>query len=341
MAPSKSIFSPAPFDGRRFSNFDEKPSTRSFALVRWLMTRQRGPWPSSVATKPAPKPVDRALDDSIRATVVGHSTVLIQMCGLNVITDPVWSRRIGLWGWLGPARVAPPAFPFDVLPSIDVVLLSHNHYDHLDRPSLRALVARDDPLILTGLRAGRAAPSDNVVELDWWQSRSIDDKTRMTYVPAAHFSARGLFDRNASLWGGFVIESQNGSVYFAGDTGDGPHFAAIRDRFGPMDLSLLPIGAYEPRWMMASVHVDPEEALAASLILQSTVSVGIHYGAFRLADEGFEAPHLALAAAIASMKTAGIRGGDFRTPEFGHPVVVYPSRLRSQIESRDRAGDVH
>jgi L-ascorbate metabolism protein UlaG (beta-lactamase superfamily) len=156
-----------------------------------------------------------------------------------------------------------------------------------------------------------------VVELDWWQSRPLGSGVHATYVPAEHFSGRGPFDRNRSLWGGFVLETPAGPIYYAGDTGDGPHFGSIRRQFGPMRLSLMPIGAYLPRWFMAPVHIDPAEAVAASLALDSATTLPIHFGAFPLADEGFATPLQALAAALAAAPEM-----DFRTPAFGEPVVL-------------------
>jgi L-ascorbate metabolism protein UlaG (beta-lactamase superfamily) len=312
-------YGPAPFDGRRFHNASGKKQ-QTDRLLQWLLTRDRKRWPDHVAAAPASKPVERVDDGSIRATVVGHSTVLLQVAGLNVLTDPVWSRRIGPLRWPGIKRVSPPAFGFGDLPKIDAVLLSHNHYDHLDRPTLAALERRDHPLIVTGLKIGKTVPCTNVVELDWWQSHALTNQIRATYVPAEHFSARGPFDRNASLWGGFVLETPAGTIYFAGDTGAGAHFGAIKERFGPMTLSLLPIGAYEPRWFMAAVHIDPAEAVEASRVLESQVTLPIHFGTFRLADEAFDAPLAALTQALAA--APGGRGFDFRMPAFGEATTV-------------------
>jgi len=316
-------FPPAPFDGRRFGNASGKRQ-RYDRVLRWLLTRERKRWPARVAGAAAPSPVERVDDGSIRATVVGHSTVLLQAAGLNVLTDPVWSPRIGPLPWLGIKRVTPPALAFAALPKVDVVLLSHNHYDHLDRPTLAALARRDEPLVVTGLKVGKRVPSKNIVELDWWGSHLLSKQVRATYVPAEHFSARTPFDRNASLWGGFVLETPAGTIYFAGDTGAGAHFAAIKQRFGPITLSLLPIGAYEPRWFMAPVHIDPHEAVQASLTLQSQVTLPIHYRTFRPADEDFEAPERTLAQAIAAARAArsSSRGLDFRVGSLGEPTTV-------------------
>ena len=311
-------YGPAPFDGRRFHNASGKKQ-QTDRLLQWLLTRERKRWPDHVATAPALKPVERVDDGSIRATVVGHSTVLLQVAGLIVLTDPVWSRRIGPLPWPGIKRVSPPAVGFGDLPKIDVVLLSHNHYDHLDRPTLAALERRDHPLIVTGLKIGKTVPCTNVVELNWWQSQALTNQIRATYVPAEHFSARGPFDRNASLWGGFVLETPPARSTSPAIPGPSA-FRAIKERFGPMTLSRLPIGAYEPRWFMAAVHIDPAEAVEASRVLELQVTLPIHFGTFRLADEAFDAPLAALARALAA--ASGGRGVDFRTPAFGEATTV-------------------
>jgi L-ascorbate metabolism protein UlaG (beta-lactamase superfamily) len=321
LAPPSDPYAPAPRRGGRFHNASGRAQQGLGGVLRWLATRRRGAWPSKVEDVPVPPPPARVDDGALHATPVGHATVLVQMDGLNLLTDPVLSHRIGPTSWLGPTRVRPPAIPFAELPRIDVVLLSHDHYDHLDRPALRALAARDDPLVLTGLGVGAKVPSRRVVELDWWRTHDIDARVRATYVPAEHFSGRGPFDRNKRLWGGFVVEGPSGRVYFAGDTAAGWHFGAIRERFGPMTLSLIPIGAYLPRWFMAPVHIDPQEALDASIVLGSQVSLAIHYGTFDLADDGYDAPPQALARALAAL-AGRPAGSDFRVVPFGETAVV-------------------
>jgi len=291
------------------------------AVLRWMCTRSTGPWPAPMAAAPVAAPAHRPEDGAIHATLIGHATVLLQVAGLTILTDPVWSTRIGPTSWLGIKRVRPPAFALQDCPPIDVILVSHNHYDHLDRPSLAFLAKRDAPLILTGLKGAHVIPARDVVELDWWASHRLPRGVSITYVPAQHFSGRGLFDRNHSLWGGFVVETPAGTIYFAGDTGFGPHFAAIRRRFGPATLALLPIGAFAPRWFMARVHVDPQQAVAASRILEAQVSLAIHYGTFPLADDGMDAPLQELATTLATVPH-GARGGDLRTPAWGESVTI-------------------
>jgi L-ascorbate metabolism protein UlaG (beta-lactamase superfamily) len=314
-------FEAAPFHHGVFHNASGRAKHGLASALRWLATRSRGPWPTHVEDVPVAPPVDKVDDGSIRATVIGHATVLVQVDGLNILTDPVMSTRIGPTPWTGPKRVRPPAVPFELIPAIDVVLLSHDHYDHLDRPTLRKLVARDNPLILTGLRVGAKVPSKNVVELNWWDSHPICEGVSATYVPAEHFSGRGLFDRDKSLWGGFVLETPHGKVYFAGDTAAGFHFQAIRERFGAMTLSLIPIGAYAPRWFMERVHIDPDEALQASLTLESQTTLAIHFATFNLADDAYDAPTHALARAVSHLVDSP-PGSDFRVLPFGEAAIV-------------------
>jgi L-ascorbate metabolism protein UlaG (beta-lactamase superfamily) len=229
----------------------------------------------------------------MRVTFVNHSTVLVQMDGINVLTDPIWSERCSPVSFAGPRRVVAPGLCFEQLPPIDVVLVSHNHYDHLDLPTLRRLADERRPRIFVPLgnrgtldRAG----VDGSEELGWWRSANVRDGVEVYAVPAQHFSGRGLFDRDRGLWAGFVVTGPAGAMYFAGDTGFGPQFGQIRERFGPPRLALLPIGAYRPEWFMSRVHMSPDEALRAHEILDAGTSVGIHFGTFRLADDGQDEP---------------------------------------------------
>jgi L-ascorbate metabolism protein UlaG (beta-lactamase superfamily) len=315
------MFAPAPRAGGRFRNTVDHPPHGGLTALYWLLTRRRPSWPRAVAGNIGPKPVERVTGNTIRVTLIGHATVLLQVAGLNLLTDPIWSQRASPLSWLGPKRVRPPAVSFDDLPPIDAVLLSHSHFDHLDRPTLAALHRRNRAPVLTGLNVGRAVPGKSVVELDWWQHHALGDGVVATYVPAQHFSARGPFDRNRTLWGGFVLQTPAGTIYFAGDTGNGPHIAAIGQRFGPMALSLLPIGAYLPRWFMAPVHLSPGEAVLASETLQSKLSLPIHYGTFCLADDAYDEPLRILNDVLNARRGAG-SGLDFRVPEFGEALEL-------------------
>jgi len=268
-----------------------------------------------VEDAPLPPP-RRAARDRIAATFIGHSTFLLQIGGICVLTDPIWSERCSPVAFAGPRRVRPPGQSLDSLPGVDLLLVTHNHYDHMDLPTLRAVQKRWNPGVVTGLGNARHLAKANIpsaVELDWWQSTDVAC-ARVTYVPAQHFSSRGLHDRNRCLWGGFVIEAYGSVVYFAGDSGYCPYFAEIGRRFPRIDLALLPIGAYEPRWFMQPHHMNPEEAVRAHLDHRPRRSLGMHFGTFQLTDEAIDAPVVALRQAQAR---AGIAQGDFDVLAFG------------------------
>ena len=245
-------------------------------------------WPELVDAPPGPPPPERVED--LRVSFVGHATVLVQQDGLNLLTDPVWSSRIGPISWLGAKRHRPPGLRFEDLPPIDVVLLSHDHYDHLDLPTLRRLEASFPNLtLIAGLGIGTFLKSNGisskVIELDWWQSTTVGN-LEITATPAAHWSMRNPLAPARTLWVGFVLRGPAGLSYYAGDTGWGPHFGQIRERFGPMRLALLPIGAYKPEWFMSPQHIGPKEAFEAARLLEASTSIGVHFGTFNLADDG-------------------------------------------------------
>jgi L-ascorbate metabolism protein UlaG (beta-lactamase superfamily) len=303
------------FDGTRFFN-PHSPDDRGLRDVRrWQRTRRKEPWPEHVEDPMFPAP-GRVTPDLISATFIGHSTFLLQLGGICVLTDPIWSERCSPVAFAGPRRVRRPGQNLDTLPGVDLLLVSHNHYDHMDLPTLRQVRERWAPPVATGLGNARhlaKAGIRSAMELDWWQSAELAG-ARVTYVPAQHFSSRGLHDRNRCLWGGFVVEAGGAVIYFAGDSGYCPHFAEIADRFPRIDLALLPIGAYEPRWFMRPRHVNPEEAVQAHRDLRPRRSLGMHFGTFQLTDEAFDAPVLALRQAQAR---AGVAETAFDVLAFG------------------------
>lgn len=240
-------------DGEHFHNPKGEPAAGIGAALRWKLTSDVPDWQPDADAVPGPKPPARVASGELRVTFVNHATVLLQFDGLNVLTDPIWSERASPVSWAGPKRVLPPGIRFEDLPAIDRVLVSHNHYDHLDLPTLIRLAQTHRPKFIVPLGNAqllREHRIENVTELDWWQSFVLRDGQRGWVVPAQHFSGRGPFDRDETLWGGFVLESQGGPIFFAGDTGMSEHFAQIRARFGPTRLAVLPIGAFEPRWFM-------------------------------------------------------------------------------------------
>ncbi len=273
------------------------------AVWRWLRTRQPQPWPAWVENErfAAPSPRLAGADAGWRVSFINHATVLLQLGPYNLITDPVWAERVSPFAFAGPRRVRAPGIALHDLPPIDLVLLSHNHYDHMDLATLRFLHERERPLILTGLGNGfylRRAGIDHVHELDWWQTYTWRDLS-CHFVPARHFSGRGLGDRDQALWGGFVVDTAQGSLYFAGDTGWGEHFAQIAARWPQgLRLALLPIGAYEPRWFMRVAHMNPEDAVRAWQTLRAEQALAIHFNTFQLTDERIDQPVCDLQAAI-------------------------------------------
>ncbi|MFZ5724342.1 MAG: MBL fold metallo-hydrolase [Pseudomonadota bacterium] len=277
-------------------------------FMRW-MREKRGLWPQAKHFPIAHPETERltANRSDTALTWIGHSTFFWQHRGLNVLTDPVFSQRASPLAFAGPKRYTPPAIHVDHLPPVDVVLLSHNHYDHLDRSAVRRIARRNEgrTRFLVPLKVAdwfRSEGITNVVELDWWdETQPLDSRAdvRAWFVPAQHFSGRGLNDRSATLWGGWVLEIDGHRLFFAGDTGYGRDFSDIGAVFGGFDLSLIPIGAYEPQWFMNAVHVNPEDAVRIHRDVQSKLSVGMHWGTFILTDEPVDEPPQRLARALA------------------------------------------
>ncbi|HXY31165.1 MAG TPA: MBL fold metallo-hydrolase [Gemmatimonadaceae bacterium] len=290
-------------DGRFENPWPERPPLGLRALLKWrLIDRARegiqptppfGSLPQRASSLVAP----RAAPGHRSATWIGHATVLLQLGPLNILTDPMWSERASPLSWAGPRRFMPPGLPFDALPPIDVVLLSHNHYDHLDAPTIRRIAQRfPDALWLCPIGLATLLDSLGVpaaTECDWWQE-ATGPGFRAACTPARHFSARGLDDRGMTLWCGWTLAADGVRVYFAGDTAFHPDFGAIAERCGPFDLVMLPVGAYEPRWFMQSVHMNPEEAVEAYRALAASGTtppcLAMHWGTFRLTDEPVEEP---------------------------------------------------
>ena len=279
-----------------------------------MLLEPRTPWPARIDDLPRRPP---ELDGAPAVvTFIGHATFLIQTAAGNILTDPMYSPRAGPLNLLGPRRVRKPAVPFDDLPPISMVLLSHNHYDHCDLRTLGMLAERFNPLVVTPLGNGalvRSSGMRRVEEPDWWQEAKAS-ALPIVLTPAQHFSARTPLDRNRALWGGFRLVAGGARIFFAGDTAYARFFREVRQRLGPIDLALLPIGAYEPRWFMQSVHMNPSEAVQAHLDLEASESVGMHFGTFQLTTEGIDEPLRALEDAC---RARSIPPSRFRTLGFG------------------------
>jgi L-ascorbate metabolism protein UlaG (beta-lactamase superfamily) len=280
------------FDGKRFFNPDTPQSRGLRDVLRWKLSSRPEKSASFVPDVVPSKPPTCVNGHELRVTLVNHSTLLLQESTVHILTDPIWSERASPLTWIGPRRHRAPGVRWEDLPRIDIALLSHNHYDHLDLATLRRLADRGQSQFIVPIGVARLLRSHGigpVQELDWGDSLPMG-RTTIHSVPAAHFSARGLFDRNRTLWCGFVIETADHTIYFAGDTAFGNHFGQIRKRFGAPRLALLPIGAYEPRWFMAPFHMAPDEAVRAHEILGAKTSIAIHHGTFQLGDEGIDTP---------------------------------------------------
>lgn len=332
---------PRDADGR-FLNHGDAAVTKGLGEVlrwRWNAWRENLPPPSAETPRvPADLAALRrnaaagaAMQPAV--TWIGHATALVQAGGLNVLTDPMFSERASPLSFVGPKRHVPPGIALADLPRIDVVLVSHDHYDHLDGPSVDALARQPGgaPLFVVplGLKAWFAARDiGRVVELGWWQSVDVNG-SEIVLTPVQHWSGRGLGDRRLTLWGGWAVFSPGFQWFFAGDTGYSRDFAEAHARFAArhggagrgFDLALIPIGAYAPRWFMAAQHVDPVEAVRIHRDLAATRSIGVHWGTFVLTDEALDEPPKALARALAE---AGVAPSAFTTLAIGETATLPP-----------------
>ncbi len=284
------------FDGKKFFNPGHTHTKGFLSLLKWQLTNDKKKWPEKVENKTYPLPTGPLERGEIQITFVNHSTLLVRTESFNFLTDPVWSERVSPFTWVGPKRVRSAGLSIDQLPPIHAVLVSHNHYDHLDVGTLKILDKKFRPQFFVPLGDGKLLREngiDNVVEMDWWQTHELQD-AKITFMPSMHWSGRWLNDRFDCLWGAFGVEIQGKRVYFAGDTGFADHFKTTRQKWGAPDISFLPIGAYEPRWFMKDYHMNPAEAVQAFQDLESKRAIGIHQGTFQLTDEGIDEPTLHL-----------------------------------------------
>lgn len=312
------------FDGDRFHNPEINVDKGLWDVLIWRLTGDRAEWPEWREIEKFPVP-QKPMRDQATTTFINHATHLIQLSEVHFLTDPIFSERASPFTWVGPKRIHKPGIELEALPKIHYVVISHNHYDHMDVDSIRKLTERFNPVFIVPLGNQRLIESmggKRVIELSWWQSVEVEgtDHT-VTLVPVQHWSARGLFDRNKALWGGFVIRNPHLTIFFAGDTGYNTIFSKIKERFGKIDLSILPIGAYEPRWFMKEQHLNPEEAVQAHIDLESKFSIGTHFGTYQLTDESVDAPVNDLKDAL---RKKSISPTKFVSPKPGESHLIIP-----------------
>ena len=292
------------FDGTYFFDPDGSPPKKFSELLRWQLNRQRAEWPERAPSGFSDAPPQQVEGVKVRFSYVGHASWLIQTAGLNILVDPVWSERASPFMFIGPKRVNDPGIDFGKLPPIDVVLVTHGHYDHLDVRTLSRLAAKFSPRVITPLGNDVTMKSNDpnirAEAFDWHERVEIAKDVAVTLVPTRHWSARGLFDRNKVLWASFVLETPAGKLYLVGDSGygDGRHFRRVRDAHGPLRMALLPIGAYEPRWFMRDQHMNPNDAVKALADCGAQQALAHHNGTFQLTDEAIDAPVKDLAIAL-------------------------------------------
>lgn len=310
------------YDGKTFFNPNLKiKKSLKQALQMMHDKKMKEKWPVFVKNTATAILANDLTFKQCYITYINHASHLIQLKNLNILTDPLYARKAGPLSLIGPKRVRDPGVLLKDLPPIHVVLVSHNHYDHMDLSALKKLERKFHPVFIVPLGNRQYLERkqiSNIIELDWWQSHVLNDTQTITLMPAQHWSMRGMNDANVALWGGFWIQSSSMKIYFAGDTGYGSLFKEIHQRLGAPDISILPIGSYEPRWFMKPQHLNPEEAVLASLDLKSRLSIATHHQTFRLSHEGFYEPKEALEKA---MKLHGIKKEAFLIPENGETIV--------------------
>lgn len=307
------------YNGSTFHNTVDTDHVGLWAGIRHVAFGRNSDWPDEIRPASA-RTITPVPPKHIRVTFVNHATLLLEFNGVAILTDPVWSTRVGHFSWAGPKRATEPGIPFERLPRITAVVVSHNHFDHLDLPTLRRLKAAFDPLFFVPLGVAaliQGEVSAKVKELDWWDLHR-EEKFAVVLTPARHNSRRGLFDRDKTLWASYAIfANAKDYIYFAGDTAYGDHFKTIRQRLGAPKVALLPIGAYEPNEKMRHAHVNPAEAVEAHRDLGSPRSIAMHFGTFNLTAEAIDAPPRDLAAALENAripyeKFEALLEGDYR-----------------------------
>ncbi len=303
------------YNGKQFYNLTPTHNESLYTVLKWKLTSKRIKWPHWIEDEAIPLSPITADDKSV-CTWVGHACFLIQLKGMNILTDPVYAKRASPVQFAGPKRVRAAGIPFESLPKIDLVLVSHNHYDHLDLATLKKLHEKDAPHFIVALGDKKLLVDNgisSVQEMDWWEETNFKE-TKIHFLPSQHWSARGLHDKCHSLWGGHMISQGDHKIYFGGDSGYSDHFLQIKNKIGTPDISLIPIGAYEPRWFMKDLHMNPDDAVKAHLDLGSKKSLAMHYGTFQLTDEAIDDPLKDLSLAL---EKYGVSDSDFMSLKHG------------------------
>ena len=316
------------FDGTRFFVPGAPPPDKTLADLWRFWRTPAAVWPTSVAVAPPVVPSPRVDGPHLRVTSIGHASHLVQTAGLNLLIDPVWSDRASPFTFAGPRRIVPPGVALDALPVLDAILVTHNHYDHLDLTTLDRLHERSPCRIIVPLGNDAILRRHNaalqVEAHDWGDRVALSDGAAVTLLPSQHWSARSVSDRRMALWAAFMIETPAGAIYHIGDTalGNGDLFRDAFERFGRPRLAVLPIGAYEPRWFMRTQHVDPEEAVRVFELCRAHYALAHHWGCFRLTTEAYDEPPRRLAAALVE---GGIAAERFRVQRPGEVFDVPPA----------------
>ncbi len=316
------------FNGKIFYSYGTPASAKATPIgqrkpiIKWLMHRKSNKWSWREHITKKQKPKERIMGSELIVTFVNHATVLIQTEGLNILTDPIWSERSSPFSFVGPKRFQDPGLHFEDLPPIDLVLISHNHYDHMDLATLKRIQEKWDPKILVGLGNEQYLKERkimNVREIDWWDAHEVAEGVSVVCAPGQHFSSRTLSDRNNTLWSGYIIETSHGNIYFAGDTGYGEFVERIKEKYPAFRVAFLPIGAFRPQWFMGPVHISPDQAMQIHHELNVQTSIGIHFGTFHLADDAQDEPQERISELLDAAQS---RKPDFRVLKNGESVTI-------------------
>ncbi len=308
------------FDGKRFVNPNGLQAQNLIGVMKYGLFRKPEKWVKNYETDVRSESIPPVQESQVQISFVNHSTFLIQVAGLNILTDPVWSKRCSPFQWVGPERMRPPGISMDQLPPIDLVLLSHNHYDHLDVNTVKEVKQRFNPQFIVPLGVGayfNKLGIDDVEEIDWHQKINKSNIV-IKGVPGSHFTSRGLFDRDKTLWCGYLLEIDGYKIYFAGDTGYGDNFKAMGEQEGVIDLALIPIGAYKPEWFMSPIHISPDQAVQVHNDVNAKQSIAMHFGTFPLADDGMDTPAKDL---LIALDKYGVNKEKFIIPDEGKSYV--------------------